>query len=109
SYSVNNAQPIQIAGKAIIPLPLYNDTTRVDTTDKTAVDAALQNSMRIAVTEGVAEANIPPVVFNYDVSSLSETAKYLVVNYSYTFAAGTMSLDTPIRFTYRAPNLDQGI
>lgn len=108
SYSVDNDEDITISGKAIIPLPLYNGATRIENTDTAGVNAALQTNMRIVVS-GVAAADTPPVAFTYDPAELTATAKYLVVNYSYNFDDGVLPLNTDITFTYRAPNLDQGI
>jgi len=108
SYSVDNDEDITISGKAIIPLPLYNGATRIENTDIAGVNAALQTNMRIVVS-GVAAADTPAVAFTYDPAELTATAKHLVVNYSYNFDDGVLPLNTDITFTYRAPNLDQGI
>lgn len=104
-YSVTS-DDIQITGKAIIPLPLYNVATstavgsEIDINDAAAVQAALLANMSLNFTN---VSGITPVL-TVQAPVVDPSGTFITVAYSYDLSSFQLSRDTELKYQHRAPN-----
>ena len=121
-YHVTNTTNLELTGKAIIALPLYDienlpptqdplvdysiDLTNstADTTVDALVKDALQRNMTIEF-DGVT-SNPPIAIDSITPTVIDKTSKFVTVNYRIDLSLGSLALayNTPIKYKLKAPN-----
>lgn len=117
STDSNGAKAIQVSGKAIIPLPLYDvtdidkDGNKAETVDVTAANLAEMLSLELK-QGGASATSIKPITNSIIITPapaiIDNTTKFITVEYKYDLPTITFDQSNQLRFIAPNGNILQG-